>query len=173
MRHLDVLTRNIQDGDEYVARLTEGAKDLAVLIVVHTLSHVLIRQLCYECGYSGAALRERLYVYEDHAGVLIYTADADSEGSLGGLVRQGAKERLPGIVSSALERAMWCSNDPICREMPPHGPGRTNRAACHACTLISETSCTLQNALLDRALLVGDGTHGAKGFCYDFLKSQA
>jgi hypothetical protein len=30
-----------------------------------------------------------------------------------------------------------------------------NLAACHACTLASETSCTHSNVLLDRTLVVG------------------
>ena len=50
-----------------------------------------IDQLVFESGYSSSALRERVYAGPDMAGVLIYTADGDSEGSLGGLVRQDRK----------------------------------------------------------------------------------
>jgi hypothetical protein len=47
----------------------------------------------FECGYGSSALRERIYCNlefpdEKMNGVLIYTASGDSEGSLGGLVRQ-------------------------------------------------------------------------------------
>ncbi len=115
--------------------------------LIHTFSHILMRQLCYECGYSGASVGERIYVFEDKAGVLIYTADGDSEGSLGGLIRQGREDRLGNSMIEALERAEWCSNDPICSELA--------HAACHACALVPETSCSHQNSLLDRQLLIG------------------
>jgi hypothetical protein len=63
------------------------------LVLLHTLSHLLMRQLTFDCGYSTAALRERLYVSDDAAhpmaGILIYTAAGDSEGAMGGLVRMG------------------------------------------------------------------------------------
>ena len=72
--------------------------------------------------------------------------------------RQGRSERFAKTLTSALERAQWCSNDPICREMPEHGPGKLNRAACHACAFAAETSCGYLNALLDRNLVVGMGT---------------
>jgi hypothetical protein len=89
-------------------------------------------------------------------GCLIYTADGDSEGSLGGLVRQGQVERLTATIHTALQRGSWCSADPICRELPTQGLRGLNRAACHACCLISETSCQFMNVLLDRAMLFGD-----------------
>jgi hypothetical protein len=34
-------------------------------ILLHTLAHLLINQLTFDCGYSSAALRERLYVSDD------------------------------------------------------------------------------------------------------------
>ena len=48
--------------------------------MLHTLSHALIDQWALESGYSAAALAERLYVADDQAGVLIYTATSDSAG---------------------------------------------------------------------------------------------
>ena len=58
--------------------------------MLHTLSHLLISQLSFECGYSVASLSERLYCSnkEDNkemSGIFIYTANGDSEGTLGGL----------------------------------------------------------------------------------------
>jgi hypothetical protein len=126
-------------------------------VMVHTFSHLIINQLCYECGYSGSSIRERLYVFKDRAGILIYTADGDSEGSLGGLVRQGNVDRLGSTMLAALERASWCSNDPICSELPPQGLDGLNRAACHACSLVAETSCDHVNSMLDRELVIGEG----------------
>ena len=145
-------------------------------ILLHTFAHLLIRQLSFDCGYSASSLRERLYVAEAGAaggamaGLLIYTADSDSEGSLGGLVRQGHPERLlPSIVAS-LRSATWCSSDPICRETDGQGLGGMNRAACHGCALVSETSCVHGNTLLDRTLAVGGGD-GVTGFFEPVLNS--
>ena len=55
--------------------------------LLHTLAHVLIRRLSFECGYGSSSLRERLYCSEDPtcrmSGVLIYTAAGDCEGNDG------------------------------------------------------------------------------------------
>jgi hypothetical protein len=67
-------------------------------ILLHTFAHLLMNRLTFECGYSSAALRERLYVSDNPdapmAGVLIYTAAGDSEGTMGGLVRMGKPNNL-------------------------------------------------------------------------------
>ena len=111
-----------------------------------------------------------MYVFKDRAGILIYTADGDSEGSLGGLVRQGNVDRLGPTIVAALERASWCSNDPICSEFPPQGLDGLNRAACHACSLVAETSCDHVNSLLDRELVIGSGDgEVTKGFFTDAI----
>lgn len=128
----------------------------ARLIAIHGLAHLLIRQLCFESGYASSSLRERMYVDEDMAGLLIYTADGDSEGTMGGLVRQGYADKLPAVLGRALAAAAWCSGDPLCSEGENQGMAGLNRAACHACVLVSETSCECANALLDRRFLIGD-----------------
>lgn len=128
------------------------------LVLLHTFAHLLIRQLSFECGYSSGSIRERIYAEDGQAGVLIYTADSDSEGSLGGLVQQGELKRLYPVIAAALDQASWCSNDPVCSEMETQGVMGLNKAACHSCTLVSETSCTMNNLLLDRKLLLGDET---------------
>jgi len=96
--------------------------------------------------------------------VLIYTAAGDAEGTLGGLARLGEPERLAPSLLAMLQRGLWCSNDPICRDSPGQGVGALNRGACHACALISETSCVHSNVLLDRSLLVGDPQPGVSFF---------
>ena len=105
------------------------------------------------------------------AGILIYTADSDSEGSLGGLVEEGRPERLVQNIISGVLNAEWCSNDPICGEIEGQGLAGLNRAACHACALISETSCIHCNTLLDRGLVTGarPGQKGPKGFFEDII----
>jgi hypothetical protein len=125
------------------------------MVLLHTLTHVLINEWSLEAGYPAASLRERLYAADDMAGVLIYTATSDSAGSLGGLVAQGEPDRLDQAIRSAVDRAAWCSSDPLCVESEASGTGGTNLAACHACVMLPETSCEQNNILLDRALLVG------------------
>lgn len=126
-----------------------------VFIAIHTIAHLLLRRITFECGYSSSSLRERLYfnVEKGYAGLMIYTADGDSEGSLGGLVRQGRKDRLAQSVLEAMDQGQWCSADPVCSETAGQGLGGFNHAACHACSLVSETSCVSANTLLDRRML--------------------
>ena len=97
-------------------------------------------------------------------GILIYTASGDSEGTLGGLVRQGEPDRLRATIRRALDRARWCSSDPICIESPGQGSDNANLAACHGCTLLPETSCETGNRHLDRGLLVGTPEDPSIGF---------
>jgi hypothetical protein len=139
------------------------------LVLIHTLAHALVDQLALDAGYPAASLRERLYVGADMHGFLIYTATTDSAGSLGGLVAQGDPGRLEQAVTSAVARASWCSADPICVETEAQGADGLNLAACHACTLLPETSCEEMNILLDRALLVGSPEDPSFGFFADFL----
>jgi hypothetical protein len=97
------------------------------------------------------------------AGILIYTSDADSEGSLGGLVRQGEPSRLLATMQRTLTDLSWCSADPVCAELENQGIDALNAAACHACCLLSETSCVFNNSLLDRRLLFGSTNGGLQG----------
>lgn len=143
-------------------------------LLVHSLAHILINQLVYECGYGTASLRERLYVSADPAapmaGILIYTAAGDSEGTLGGLVRLGRPERLGPVVQRALSRASWCSADPVCSEhLGGQGSRLANLAACHACLLLPETSCETINQGLDRAMVVGLPDDRGLGFFSELL----
>lgn len=142
------------------------------LIMLHTLSHLLISQLSFECGYSIASLSERLYCAESAdgkqmAGIFIYTASGDSEGTLGGLVRQGRADAFPKILKKAIHNAKTCSNDPVC--IMSHGQGRDslNLAACHACALLPETCCEERNAFLDRGLVIGTFENNKIGFWSD------
>lgn len=152
---------NVRAARSAAARQRPPERVTPRLVLLHTLSHLLINRLVFECGYSSASLRERLFVSDDDggpmAGVLIYTASGDSEGSLGGLVRMARPENLERVLMKALADARWCSNDPICMESARHGQGpeSLNLAACHSCSLLPETSCERFNRLLDRGLVIG------------------
>jgi len=166
---------------ERVGRLLANYNNLRVLrgqparrvtsafVLLHSLAHSLINQLSFDCGYGSASLRERVYSNLDENaepmhGILIYTASGDAEGTMGGLVRQGEPERLLRTLMAALQKAQWCSSDPVCIEARAQGTDNANLAACHGCLLVSETSCEEGNRLLDRALLVGTPNERGLGF---------
>lgn len=140
------------------------------LIMLHTLAHLLINELVFTCGYSSASLRERLYASRerarDMAGVLIYTAAGDSEGTMGGLVRMARPDRLQRVFAAALGDAQWCSTDPVCMDAGERGqgPDSCNLAACHGCALVPETSCEEFNRFLDRGLVIGTFDDPTLGF---------
>ncbi|WP_433223417.1 DrmB family protein [Microtetraspora malaysiensis] len=140
---------------------------IARYALLHTLSHLLIRQVALECGYSSASLKERIYYGTPRspmAGILLSTAASDSEGTLGGLVSLGKPIHLKRLLDQAFEDARLCSSDPLCAEHVPEDPSDTlHAAACHACLFASETSCEANNRWLDRALLV-DLTHDGLAF---------
>ena len=127
-------------------------------VLLHTIAHLLIRELALECGYNAASIRERIYAdaegEQPQAGVLVYTAAADSDGTLGGLVNLGKPENFGRLFTQALSRARICSSDPLCAEHEPNKDRSLHAAACHACSFVSETSCERGNRYIDRALVV-------------------
>lgn len=136
-------------------------KSPARYILLHTISHALIRELSFQSGYSEASIAERIYVGENHNAIMLYTSSPSSDGSLGGLVRQGNANRFHTLLESAVDRSKHCSRDPLCIEEDPiekktegyPAHTRLNGSACYACSLLPETSCEESNRLLDRKLL--------------------
>ena len=130
-------------------------------VLLHSISHALIRQLALESGYATASIRERIYSRDATeeggamAGILLYTAAPDSEGTLGGLVSLGRPKVLTSHLRQALEGMRLCPSDPLCCERIPSSDGLAlHGAACHACMFASETSCERGNRYLDRSVLV-------------------
>ena len=130
-------------------------------VLLHSFAHALIRQLAVECGYTTASIRERIYSRPESdddspmAGVLVYTAAPDSEGTLGGLVSLGEPKTVVRHLDQALESLRFCASDPLCAEHHPYRDGTTlHGAACHACLFAPETSCERGNKYLDRSVLV-------------------
>jgi hypothetical protein len=89
-------------------------------------------------------------------GILIYVAVPDVVGSLGGLTELAEPKRFLPLLYNVFNHADWCSLDPVCSEHEGQGPHLLNRAACHGCALIPETSCAYGNILLDRVFIKGD-----------------
>ena len=140
-------------------------------IALHTLSHLLIRTISLECGYSAASLSERIYAGHDddpRGGILIYTAVPDAEGTLGGLVSLGEPAALERIVWRALSDARACSSDPLCAERLPYRPADfLHGAACHVCLFVSETTCERGNRFLDRRFVVPLGDDSSTALLRD------
>lgn len=134
--------------------------------LLHTLSHLLIRELESTAGYPAASLKERIYCSRDKkmAGVLIYTTVADIVGSLGGIVESAEPREFLTLLDGAFKHAQWCSLDPVCTEHEGQGPGWLNRAACHVCCLIPEPSCDYGNVFLDRVFIKGNENLGIPNF---------
>lgn len=126
--------------------------------LLHTLAHLLIRELALDCGYNAASIRERVYAETEggkaQAGILVYTAAADSDGTLGGLVELGTPANLGRLLRQALNRAKVCASDPLCAEHNPRTDSSLHAASCHACSFVSETSCECGNRYLDRTLVI-------------------
>lgn len=125
----------------------------AVYVLMHTFSHLLIKQMSMSSGYSSSAIRERIYFGESMNGILLYTGSADKEGSLGGLVELGNTNKILSLMRDAFQEALLCTNDPECLNNIPAG-NNSNGAACHSCSMISETACENGNRMLDRGLVV-------------------
>ena len=168
----DTILNNLKKNDREIPGVEVSAK----FILLHSLAHVLIQELVIECGYTSASLAERIYADGEQCGILIYTASASSDGTMGGLVEMSHPDQLLNALSNGLERARWCSNDPVCMELGNVGQGNsgTNLAACHSCCLLPETACDHFNQGLDRAMLIGDvtGKSSLVGF-FDHQSSSA
>lgn len=149
-----------------------GVRSWGPYMLAHGLAHALMTEIALDCGYPASALKERIYAFPPinpadpiRCGLLIYTATAGTQGTLGGLVEVAG--RFNHVLRSALEHLRICSGDPICAD---HNPTTRNDdralhgAACHGCLLIAETSCEARNLHLDRGLLVNTMAVTGAGF---------
>lgn len=142
-------------------------------VLLHSISHALMVEIALDCGYPATSLKERVYALGDsgiegeinRCGILIYTASAGAQGTLGGLV--ATAPRIARILRSAVDRLAVCSNDPVCADHEPDdqsGDRATHGAACHGCLLIAETSCEMRNLFLDRSLITPTMAEDGAGF---------
>lgn len=142
-------------------------------LLLHALAHALMKQLSLQCGYSSASLRELIYAGEgdhDMAGLMIYTATSDSDGTLGGLQREGNPSRFEGMFIEAIRANEWCASDPLCIQGLVSSAEASSLACCHSCLLSPETSCQDYNRFLDRAMLVGLPDDPSVGFFAELLE---
>lgn len=128
-----------------------------VFVWWHTLSHLLIRSISLEAGYSASSIRERVYIEISgkgvRGGILLYTVQPGSDGTLGGLVSLVEGNKMSRIFMRVMNQLEICSTDPLCFEND-FDPGRYSGAACYACLFLPETSCEHRNMWLDRKILL-------------------
>lgn len=155
----NLLSKNLQPQDQGFGSWEILRKSGQKYFIVHTFSHLIMRELEFACGYPTASLKERLYISSEGnefmAGVLIYTTDG-SEGSMGGLVSQALEHNVENLISNALLRGVDCSSDPLCWESEGQGIFDLNLSACFSCSLVAETACEQMNLGLDRRVLVDE-----------------
>jgi len=109
--------------------------------MAHSLAHALMTEVALDCGYPASSLKERIYMPPRHpkepprAGLLLYTATAGTQGTLGGLVE--VIHRFPKVIEAALERLRLCSSDPVCADHDPAAADEDRALHGAACQLAS------------------------------------
>lgn len=148
----------IENHNNLEADFNDGLELTPKFILLHTFSHLIIKELEYLVGYPATSIQERLYIDDELKmnGVLIYTI-AGSEGSYGGLTSICDNDKIGKLIESAMIRAKDCATDPICYHTNGQGVSNLNLSACFSCTLLPETSCEMFNCYLDRRLLIDKG----------------
>jgi hypothetical protein len=121
--------------------LADRPQERMVFGLLHTLSHLCVRQAALLCGLERTSLSE--YVLPRTLTFAIYCNHRSGAtiGALTALFEQSLAEWL-----NAVRDARRCVYDPVCRE---------REASCHACTHLAETSCRFFNLNLSRSLLFG------------------
>ena len=132
-------------------------------ILAHSLAHLLITALADDCGYQLPSIRDRIYDLSDgRIGLMVYTAEGDSVGTLGGLVAFAQPGKFEQLLDKAFETGRWCPQDPVCIERVTDESTGIH-AACHQCLLLPETCCEKFNSWLDRSTIVGGSSKFAAG----------
>jgi hypothetical protein len=115
----------------------------ALITLLHSYSHRLIRALAARAGIERDALAE--YLLPHHLSIIVYAA-ARGEFVLGGL-QAIFETALQRVLDDFVNGEVRCPLDPGCR----HGGG-----ACMACLHLGEPSCRWFNRHLSRASLFGE-----------------
>jgi hypothetical protein len=145
----DLMDRDLIDLGNPRSPLSSGG------VLAHSLAHLLITALADDCGYQLPSIRDRIYDLPDgRLGFMVYTAEGDSVGTLGGLVAFAQPGKFERLLDKALEIARWCPQDPVCIERVSDDKAGIH-AACHQCLLLPETCCEKFNSWLDRSTIVG------------------
>lgn len=127
----------------FPGEVVDGTPGVALMTLVHSLSHRVIRRISSLAGIERDALGE--YLVPIHLGFVVFAASRGDFvlGGLQALFEHDLDKALDEVVSG--ERR--CPLDPGCGR---HG------GACVACLHLGEPSCRYYNGFLDRRALFGD-----------------
>jgi len=109
--------------------------------LLHTLSHLSVRQAALLCGLDRTSLSEYLLPRALTFALYCNHRFGATIGALTALFEQSLAEWL-----NAVKETRRCVYDPVCRDRASN---------CHACTHLAETSCRFFNLNLSRAFLFG------------------
>lgn len=126
--------------------------------LIHSFSHMFIKQLAYESGFSVTELTEKIYYFpeEKQIGLLIHTTSGDAQCSMGGLSDLADPVKISNIINRSINANLSCSNDPLCAESSGQGTSALAHAACFGCIMLPEICCEvrpIKNSFLDRNLV--------------------
>lgn len=109
--------------------------------LLHSLSHICLRQASLLCGLEKTSLSEYLLPRSLSFALYCNHRFGATIGALTALFEQALHQWLAGI-----RDARTCVYDPVCHD---------HDGNCHSCTHLSETSCRYFNLNLSRAFLFG------------------
>lgn len=133
LQNLNPVTSIFEAPDDPVTR--------AVVTLVHSASHRMMKSLAARCGLNIDSLAEHLFPL---AGTFLVYANKRSQFTLGGL--EYVFRRDLGDALTELTAETRCLFDPVCRD---------RETACVACLHVSEISCARFNSALSRKVLFG------------------
>lgn len=119
----------------------DRARARMVFALLHTFSHLSVRQAALLCGLDATSLSE--YILPRALTFVLYCNHrfGATIGALTSLYEQSLNQWLRSVRES--DR---CVYDPVCGD---------SGGSCHSCTHLTETSCRFFNLNLSRALLFG------------------
>jgi hypothetical protein len=119
----------------------ENKEARMVFGLLHTFSHLSMRQAALLCGLESTSLSE--YVLPKALSFALYCNHrfGATIGALTALFEQSLSEWM-----NSIRETRRCVYDPVCRDRSGN---------CHACTHLAETSCRFFNLNLSRAFLFG------------------
>lgn len=117
----------------------ERARQRMVFGLLHTLSHLAVRQAALLCGLERTSLSEYLLPRVLSFAIYCNHRFGATIGALTALFEQSLANWLYAVAD-----ARQCVYDPVCQD---------REGSCHACTHLAETSCRYFNLNLGRSFL--------------------
>jgi len=120
----------------------EGQVTKYVFEMLHTLSHVLLKQASTISGFDRTNLSE--FLFPRALSLVIYTNNRE-EFNIGGMTTM-VEQQLDDLLGQARAHGNECMMDPVCSQRD---------GACLSCLHVSEISCSYFNQVLCRDYLFG------------------